>query len=621
MESLSQVNASLASLFATGVRIQRDSRIEVRWEMREENTDFQTIDELEKGIWWPATVIQCVKSHCEKVGGPIWEVKYDEKSTIPWERSDLVRVVYFCSKDVLLDLQELGHDYGGTGGRCQWRMEGTKQEENSLLTTGTRVKARYRGGTAWFAGTVASANRDGTYRVLYQDGDQEENVLRDLIQPVAEEAIIAHDPLTFCESFVQIFTSSEFFLSLSAMQRSLAAESVARFREPLMRELENFREQEGYGAAVSGNSIRNICGNNFQKLLQNAGYNNLIEKDLFNIQPEGSPSCIKVEELDPGLWWRVEGHDYINQPTLRVLQEEAQTRFVKGRPGRIVGWFPREESIKMIDKGEQGFEDEKGPCDMWKNQFDDDAGEREDLEEHEVSQAIGAMAEYQCAVQKTEVSCGVKVESGRTRLEIFDQVAWDDFGDMRWIPGTIGDLFAINDDGNPMWVIKYDGVEKTSKVSLVAPNTLFQFQIDDVAGHATSDELPASSFRLAGEDFMPLAAAAAARLEHESQAQAPLKSVFSLIKNPACLETMMKIVRNCAQASTLPQSPCEKYRKLRLANPKIQEMLGSEGATAAMHEMGWIEDGDFLVLPASVNVSTNAVQDIECALSLIQQRD
>jgi hypothetical protein len=375
-----------------------------------------------------------------------------------------------------------------------------------------------------------------------------------------------------------------------------------------MRELEKFREQEGYGAAVSGNSIHNICGNNFQKLLQNAGYNNLIGKDLFNSQLEGSPSCINVEELDPGLWWRVEGHDYINQPTLRHLQEEAQTRFVKGRPGRIVGWFPREESIKMIDKGEQGFEDEKGPCDMWKNQFDDDPGEREDLEEHEVSQATSAMKEYQRAVQKTEETCGVKVESGRTRLEIFDQVAWDDFGDMRWIPGTIGDLFAINDDGNPMWVIKYDGVEKTSKVSLVAPNTLFQFQIDDVAGLATSDELLTSSFRLAGEDFMPLAAEAAARLEQESQAQAPLKSVLSLIKNPACLETMMKIVR-------------EKYRKLRVANPKIQEMLRSEGAMAAMHEMGWIEDGDFLVLPASVNVSTNAVQDIECALSLIQQRD
>ncbi len=607
MESLSQVNASLASLFATGVRIQRDSRIEVRWEMREENTDFQTIDELEKGIWWPATVIQCVKSHCEKVGGPIWEVKYDE-SSIQWERRDLVRVVCFCSKDVLLDLQELGHDYGGTGGRCQWRMEGTKQEENSLLTTGTRVKARYRGGKEWFAGTVAAANRDGTYHVLYQDGDQEENVLRDLIQPVAEEAIIAHDPLTFCESFAQIFTSSEYFLSLSAMQRPLALERVARFREPLMRELEKFREQEGHGATVSRNTINNICGNNFQKLLQNAGYNNLIEKDLFNIQPQGSPSCIKVEELDPGLWWRVEGHDYINQPTLRVLQEEAQTRFVKGRPGRIVGWFPREESIKMIDKGEQGFEDEKGPCDMWKNQFDDDPGEREDLEEHEVSQATSAMKEYQRAVQKTEETCGVKVESGRTRLEIFDQVAWDDFGDMRWIPGTIGDLFAINDDGNPMWVIKYDGVEKTSKVSLVAPNTLFQFQIDDVAGLATSDELLTSSFRLAGEDFMPLAAETAARLEQESQAQAPLKSVLSLIKNPACLETMMKIVR-------------EKYRKLRVANPKIQEMLRSEGAMAAMHEMGWIEDGDFLVLPASVNVSTNEVQDIECALSLIQQRD
>ncbi|MFN9904060.1 MAG: tudor domain-containing protein, partial [bacterium] len=107
-----------------------------------------------------------MKSHCEKVGGPIWEVKYDE-SSIQWERRDLVRVVCFCSKDVLLDLQELGHDYGGTGGRCQWRMEGTKQEEKSLLTTGTRVKARYKGGTAWFAGTVASANRDGTYRVLY----------------------------------------------------------------------------------------------------------------------------------------------------------------------------------------------------------------------------------------------------------------------------------------------------------------------------------------------------------------------------------------------------------------------------------------------------------------------
>lgn len=73
---------------------------------------------------------------------------------------------------------------------------------------------------------------------------------------------------------------------------------------------------------------------------------------------------------------------------------------------------------------------------------------------------------------------------------------------------------------------------------------------------------------------------------------------------------MNKLARNAAQ------NPAEeKYRKVRLTNEKIAALLVAvEGAKEAMIEMGWVEEGEFLVLPAGVQLAFNKeVRDIEDA--------
>jgi hypothetical protein len=54
--------------------------------------------------------------------------------------------------------------------------------------------------------------------------------------------------------------------------------------------------------------------------------------------------------------------------------------------------------------------------------------------------------------------------------------------------------------------------------------------------------------------------------------------------------------------------------QIRLTNEKIAAVLVSvEGAKTAMLTMGWVEDGEFLVLPAGVQLSMKEVRDIEDA--------
>ena len=43
---------------------------------------------------------------------------------------------------------------------------------------GDKVEALYKGkGTKWFSGVVKRVNRDGTYEIRYDDGDNEVNIL------------------------------------------------------------------------------------------------------------------------------------------------------------------------------------------------------------------------------------------------------------------------------------------------------------------------------------------------------------------------------------------------------------------------------------------------------------
>ena len=47
---------------------------------------------------------------------------------------------------------------------------------------GDRIKGNWRGRGQWYQGTVASVNADGTYRVVYDDGDRESKVKEDRLQ-------------------------------------------------------------------------------------------------------------------------------------------------------------------------------------------------------------------------------------------------------------------------------------------------------------------------------------------------------------------------------------------------------------------------------------------------------
>ena len=41
------------------------------------------------------------------------------------------------------------------------------------MEEGTKVEARYRGGTRYFPGRIGRANRDGTFDIDYDDGEKD----------------------------------------------------------------------------------------------------------------------------------------------------------------------------------------------------------------------------------------------------------------------------------------------------------------------------------------------------------------------------------------------------------------------------------------------------------------
>ena len=97
------------------------------------------------------------------------------------------------------------------------------------------------------------------------------------------------------------------------------------------------------------------------------------------------------------------------------------------------------------------------------------------------------------------------------------------------------------------------------------------------------------------------------RAAQVAEAATPLQAALATVKSDASLETMNKLVRNCAQT---PGE--EKYRKIRTTNEKIHAVLVAvEGAMDAMLAMGWVQEGEFLVLPAGTMLTMTQVRDIE----------
>jgi hypothetical protein len=46
------------------------------------------------------------------------------------------------------------------------------------------VEARFGGDSIWYAGTICTSNENGTYKVLYDDGDIEEQVPREFVRTI-----------------------------------------------------------------------------------------------------------------------------------------------------------------------------------------------------------------------------------------------------------------------------------------------------------------------------------------------------------------------------------------------------------------------------------------------------
>lgn len=60
----------------------------------------------------------------------------------------------------------------------------TLHSDSSSFGPGDKVEARFGGRSRWFKATVEKENRDGTYHLLYVDGDEERKVTKDLIRKI-----------------------------------------------------------------------------------------------------------------------------------------------------------------------------------------------------------------------------------------------------------------------------------------------------------------------------------------------------------------------------------------------------------------------------------------------------
>eukprot|EP00854_Cymbomonas_tetramitiformis_P022284 gene22284-26883_t len=99
-------------------------------------------------------------------------------------------------------------------------------------------------------------------------------------------------------------------------------------------------------------------------------------------------------------------------------------------------------------------------------------------------------------------------------------------------------------------------------------------------------------------------------------AKTPLQKSCEAVQSTESLTTIGKLTRNVSQ------NPREdKFRRIRLTNEKIAAVIGNvPGALELLAHMGWEREGEeFLVLPASVQMSMNEVRAIEAAIAKLEQ--
>ncbi|GLC46068.1 hypothetical protein PLESTB_001036000 [Pleodorina starrii] len=92
-----------------------------------------------------------------------------------------------------------------------------------------------------------------------------------------------------------------------------------------------------------------------------------------------------------------------------------------------------------------------------------------------------------------------------------------------------------------------------------------------------------------------------------------VEAAVQAVKSMEAVEMIHKLVYNCAV-----QPKEDKYRKVRLANPKVKAILGdTPGAVDAMTALGWsLEEADgepVLVVPAGKFLNMQQVRVVEAA--------
>ena len=65
------------------------------------------------------------------------------------------------------------------GDEVEMRALETQKETTHIVPIGTKVESRFRGGESFYSGSVKSHNEDGTYWIVYDDGDEEHRVLEE----------------------------------------------------------------------------------------------------------------------------------------------------------------------------------------------------------------------------------------------------------------------------------------------------------------------------------------------------------------------------------------------------------------------------------------------------------
>ena len=556
-------------------------------------------EEKEEDVWWPATIMSFQWFNDEN--WPVWKIKYDPQGRA---RSDLDSSVSFRNSSTLSDeclsIQDEKEAKSGSS-FLQWRLcvggrgsaeepHGRAGDAESLLQVGTVVKAKWKGGGEWYAGRVWGIQDNGTYMIKYEDGDFDLSLERRYIKPdETEETIVARRLDEFVYMFAGIFVGSPRFRSLSFQQQHQAARDFNEMRQLLEHELESYRNQCGRGAPVTGDFIWQI--------IEKYKETNRIAVVGGTGAAATSAVPVRREELVQGQKWRVEGHRYLESRTLRIIKDVSHNGVSKSIAGTIKGWISLEDS--MSASKEDRYEDARGEAiAMWRNVHEN--GDGEDLEEHEVEQAIDAWLEHQGAVNRTKDMCGVEVKSGITQLEIFDHRAWDARGEERWMRATLGDVDHFSSDLDfssecPVWVLRYETGAET-KVALVAPNSMYDL------GEATgqiSDERPSVSWRQCGEEYLPQEVEAVTR---------PLQRVLASVESQSALDTLIKLVTNCVKE---PHN--ERFRKLRLSNEKINYLVKDKGARDALLAFGWVFEEEQLVLPLRITLTKEQLQQVERA--------